>query len=101
MGSVDCTKRGIRWGLVAHTVAMFSFVTIFVATNIDLLSVSYIDNREFSGNVMGPPGPFGYQYQDYLKPIYTTPYIIFFLNSWLADGLLVSAASKLIAPFST
>ena len=29
--------------------------------NFNILSVSYIDNREFSGEDTAPPGPFGYQ----------------------------------------
>ena len=94
MGSAGRTKRGIRWGLVAHTTAIFSFVTIFTATNLDLLSISYIDNREFLGEDMAPPGPFGYQFLVFSKPINITPYIMFFLNSWLADGLLVSSTLK-------
>jgi len=89
MGSGSRTMGRIKWGLVAHTAAMFSFVTIFTVTNMDLLSISYIDNRAFPGDNMTPPGPFGYQFLVYSEPINVTPYIMFFLNSWLADGLLL------------
>ena len=97
MGSASRAKQGIRWGLVAHTSAMFSFVTIFTAMNMDLLSVSYIDNRAFPGDDKAPPGPFGYQFRIFSQPINVTPYIMFFLNNWLADGLLVSSTSKYVA----
>ena len=85
------TKGGIRWGLVAHTVAMFSFVTISTALNLDIQSFSYIDNREFPGNGGIPPGPLGYQFLIYSKAISVVPSIMFILNQWLADGLLVSS----------
>lgn len=94
LGSVGRMKGSTKWGLVAHTAAMFSFVTIFTATNMDLLSISYIDNRAFPGNDVIPPGPFGYQFLDYSNPINLTPYIMFFLNNWLADGVLVSSTPR-------
>ena len=87
-------RGDIKWGLVAHTVAMFSFVTVFTAANLDLLSVSYIDNREFPGTDVLPPGPFGYQFFIFSKPINIAPYVMFYLNSCLADGLLVSPTSN-------
>ena len=85
------TKGGIRWGLVAHTVAMFSFVTISTAMNLDIQSFSYIDNREFPGNGGMPPGPLGYQFLIHSKATSVVPSIMFILNQWLADGLLVSS----------
>ena len=89
----DPTNRargGIRWGLVAYAAVMFSFVTVFVAMNLNAQSVSYIDNRAFSGNNGIPPGPLGYQFLLYSKPISIVPHFMFLLNNWLADGLLVS-----------
>ena len=86
------TRGGVRWGLVAYTVTTFSFVTIFTAMNLDIQSVSYIDNREFPGNDALPPGPLGYQYLIYSKAISIVPNLMFLLNNWLADGLLVSFA---------
>lgn len=82
---------GIRWWLVAHTVAMFSFATIYTALNLDIQSNSYIDNREFPGSPDGssPPGPFGYQYYIYSRAIDVVPSVVFALNNWLADGLLL------------
>jgi len=81
--------EGIRWGLVAYTAAMFSIITILVAMNLNILSVSYIDNRAFPGNDGIPPGPFGYQLLLYSKPISIVPNFMFLLNSWLADALLL------------
>ena len=65
--------------------------------NDDIQSISFIDNREFPG--VGdtiPPGPLGYQLFIYSKPITIVPNLMFLLNNWLADGLLVSFASFLI-----
>lgn len=61
LDSSNCTRGGIKWGLIAYTAAMFSFVMIFTAMNLNHQSVSYIDNREFPG-VRGElvPGPLGY-----------------------------------------
>jgi hypothetical protein len=89
---IDRTRGGIKWPLVAHTLAMFSFVTINTALSIDIQSVSSIDNREFLSVDGLPPGPIGYQFftwQDAISLISTYP---LFLNGWLADGLLVSFA---------
>jgi hypothetical protein len=91
LNPVGHTKGDIKWGLVVHTTTMFSFVTVSTAANLGLLSISYIDNREFSGNDSSPPGPFGYQFFIFSKPINVVPYVMFFLNSCLADGLLVSS----------
>jgi hypothetical protein len=96
------TREGVRWGLVAHTAAMFSFVTIFTAINLDIQSISYIDNREFPGDSsMFPPGPLGYQIFIYSKAISVVPTIMFHLNTCLADGLLVSHVSSSVASYLT
>lgn len=85
-------KGGIKWPLVAHTLVMFSFVTVYVATSLDLQSISYIDNREFPGvDGLIPPGPLGYQLFIYSKAINVVPNLMVLLNNWLADGLLVSS----------
>ena len=55
------TTKGIKWGLVAHTFALFSFLTIDAAINRGTLSISYIDNREFPGVGGAVPGPIGYE----------------------------------------
>ena len=85
-------KRGdIKWGLVAHTAVMFLFVTVYITITLYVLSTSYIDNREFPGvNGLLPPGPLGYQYFTYANAINVVPTLMFLLNNWLADGLLVS-----------
>lgn len=94
-------KGGIKWGLVAHTVAMFSFATINSAMTLDIQSISYIDNREFSGgDYVSLPGPFGYQFFIFSEAINGVPNIMFFLNQWLADGLLVSSVPKSIIQVS-
>lgn len=89
---VHRTKKGIKWGLVAHTVAMFSFLTISHTINRNIFSISYIDAREFSGTDDLPPGPIGYQafVNSEVTSIVST--LMFPFNQWLADGLLVSSA---------
>ena len=86
-------RRGerIKWGLVSYAVAMFSFVTIYTAMNLHILSISFIDNREFPGaEGHVHPGPYGYFISIYYKAISVVPNAAFCLNNWLADGLLVS-----------
>ena len=82
--------EGIKWGLVSYTAVTFSVVTILTAMNLNVLSVSYIDNREFPGEDTAPPGPFGYELVMDPKALTIIPNILFILNDLLADSLLVS-----------
>ena len=75
--------EGIKWGLASYTVIMFSLVTVFTATTLHVLSISYIDNRNF------PYGPYYYLAMS-SRTIGLAFRITFRLNNWLADGLLVS-----------
>lgn len=83
-------REGVRWGLVFYTVAMFSFSTVLTGMGLNIQSLSFIDNREFPG-IEGvlPPGPLGYQ--GLVRPMAFSiiPNLMFFLNNWLAEGLLV------------
>ena len=83
-------REGTKWGLVAYTAVMFSFVTVFTAMNLNIQSIAFIDNREFPG-IEGvlPPGPLGYQWFVYSRALSVIPNVMFLLNNWLADGLLV------------
>jgi len=64
--------EGIKWGLVSFTAIMFSLVTVHLATNLQQLSISYIDNRDFAGPVYGVEirGPYGYQAASVRKVTY-------------------------------
>ena len=80
---------------MVHTMAMFSIVTIYTAVTLNIQSVSYVDNRGFPGvDGVLPPGPLGYQYLTHSKAIGVVPTVMFLLNNWLADGLLVSPVSN-------
>jgi hypothetical protein len=95
LNPVNRAKGGIKWSFVAHTTAMFSFVTIFTVTTLDIRSISYIDNRDFPGeDGVFPPGPVGYLFLTYSNAISITPKVMFLLNNSLADGLLVSYMSN-------
>ena len=85
---VNRTVGGIKWMFVIHTVAIFIFATVFTAVNLDMLSISYIDNRDARG-ITEPPGPLGYQYFTYSTPIGIVSTLMFLLNNLLVDGLLV------------
>ena len=91
---VDPIGRATKWALVLHTVAMFSFLTITFGININYEYICYIDNREFPGNDEYPPGPVGYDYFLNAKVTTTIFYVMFPVNQWLADGLLVSLISN-------
>lgn len=71
---------------------MFSLVTIQTAARLKIVSSSYIDNRKFPGvgHVL-PPGPLAYQIFVSTEAIAIVPTVIFTLNNWLADGLLVGS----------
>ena len=88
------TKGGIKWGLVAHTAAMFSFVTIYTGMSLNLQSISYVDNRAF------PAGPLVYQLSISTQAVSIVPNIMFPLNQWLADGFLVRSALNSVAQVS-
>ena len=85
-------RRGepVKWGLVSYTVVMFLLVTVETTMNLDVQSLSYINNREFPGfEGLIPPGPYGYQLSISPEAISIVPNVMFLLNNWLADGLLV------------
>lgn len=87
-------RRGerIKWGLAFYIIAMFSIVTVFTAANLALQSISYIDNREYSGvNGMSLSGPCGYRKFIYSGAGGIILHLMFLLNGWLADGLLVGS----------
>ena len=79
--------EGIKWWLVSYTVAVFSFVTVYIATNLHIQSVSFVDNRETGAVYRGPM-----QYQAAVRStaLGLILDLMFNLNNWLADGLLVS-----------
>ena len=83
--------EGVKWGLVSFTAVMFSLATVHTVMDIDLLSSSFVDNREFPGaKGVVDPGPAGYREAVYFRVINVIPNATFPLNNWLADGLLVS-----------
>ena len=89
LNPTDRTRGGIRWGLVAHTATMLSFVTISASASFDLYSIGLVDNREFPGNSIYTSGPFGYQDFVNAEVICVLPNVMVILNNCLADGFLV------------
>jgi len=81
--------EGIRWGLVSYTTVMFLFATVYTAMNLNMQSTSFIDNRKFLGLGGSSLGPLGYQAFARSELFNLTPNLMFLLNCWLADGLLV------------
>ena len=81
---------GVKWGLVSYTMTMFSIATVLTGMALNLESISHIDNREFPG-VKGEfsPGPIGYQLSIWSGVLVIPPRLMFLLNNWLSDGLLV------------
>ena len=86
---VNSKMEGIKRGLVAYTVAMFSFATVLTGMALNIESISYIDNREFPGGEGLSPGPLGYRSFIWSGALTVAPSVMFLLNNWLADGFLV------------
>ena len=104
LSPVKPIKSGIKRALIVHTVLMFSLLTAPYAIDLNYLSISYIDNREYPGFNADPPGSLGYfpgslgyfpgplGYHILIgiaKATATTLDVMFPLRQWLADGLLV------------
>ena len=83
-------REGIKWGLVSYTVATFSLATAYVAITLNLQSLAFIDNREYTDPDGTLLGPLGYRSAIRLTVIDAVPNLMFCLNNLLADGLLVS-----------
>lgn len=81
---------GVRWALVAHTTVMFSVVTALTAINVYALLVAYIDDREYPGTDEIIAGPLGYEDLVSSEAPTITSNVLFVLNQWFADALLVS-----------
>ena len=95
LNPINRTREGVRWGLIAYTAATVLFVTIFTVTTLCMQSLSYIEDREFfNTNDFLPPGPLGYFGFSYSDAINVVPNIMFYLNTWLINGLLVSLVSE-------
>jgi hypothetical protein len=87
-----------KWTLVAHTSAIFSLVTVYMAISFNILSVSYVDNREFPGaDAAAPPGPLGHQFYTDFEAENVVRTLAYVLSSLLADGLLVRLLLESIA----
>ena len=79
-------RRGepIKWGIVSYTMLMFSLMTVGMAAQFCVHSISSIDNREYPG------GPLGYQPVIISEAISVIQNVAYTLSNWLADGFLVS-----------
>jgi hypothetical protein len=97
LNPVNDIRGGIKWGLVAHTVAMFSFLTLPIAVDLNDRSNCYINERNYPGDDEIPPGPFGAMSLINIEGLHLAYAAMFPLNQWLADGLLVSSVSNSVA----
>ena len=89
--------RGMKLALVVHTVTLFLFLTIPVGIDLNYLSMVYVDIREFPGNHQYPPGPIGSYEIVTNSAAGIISDVMFPLNQWLADGLLVGPISNSVA----
>ena len=94
LGSTNRMRKGYSWGLVAHTVALFSVATMSLAIDLFFLSVAYIDAREFPGADGLPSGPLGYLVLPKFLVLASISNSVIQVNQWLVDGLLVSPMLK-------
>jgi hypothetical protein len=97
LNPVKPIERGIKWSVIIHTVAMFSFLTTIFAICIIYLPTEYIDNREYPGVGENPPASLGYDSTLNNDAVATVYNVMFPLNQWLADGLLVGSSRNQVA----
>lgn len=85
-------RKSVKWGLVAHTTALFLFLTMGAMMAQCAVFIEYLDNLDFPGTDKAPPGPIGYTsvHSTAGFPVYVYS-VVFPLSQWLADGLLVSS----------
>ena len=89
---IHCRGERVKWGLVSYVTVMFSLLTALPVISSAVFSISYINNRRFAGVVgLLPPGPVGYMSFISSTAISFLPDALAIMNSWLADGLLVSS----------
>ena len=89
---VKLPRGTIKWPLVAHTVTMLSILTVVTAIYLEVQPFVNIDDRKSPGGVGLPfPGSLIYQSFIYSKVNGVVIMTMVFLNTWLADGLLVSS----------
>ena len=89
---VNKIRRSVKWALVVHTVALFLFLTLPVAADIWIPSTEFVDHRNFpgtGGQSLGPTGPIGYDQVIGETAINPALNVMFPLNQWLSDALLV------------
>ena len=92
LNSAHRREEGIKWWLILYTVAMFLFATVYTAINFHIESISFIDHRQgIPDEYMS--GPLLWQFTIRDTPLGLIPNVMFSLNNWLADGLLVSSLS--------
>jgi len=85
-------REGIKWRVVLYTVAMFSFATVYTMMDHRNKSNMFIDHRPgVQIGVYTYSGPLIYQTLLRKKVLGLIPNLMFALNNWLADGLLVSS----------
>ena len=100
LNPVNRAKGCVKWGLVSHTALMFSLSTAFVGMNLDVQSISYIDNRNWPGGDEIAPGPVGYQFLLDPDAFTAANNFMWFAGQWLSDGLLVGSIPNRVTHMS-
>ena len=91
LGPTNRMKEGKRWGIVAHTVALFSVLMVSFATGLVSFLVIYMNAREFPGTDDWPMEPLGYLLDlPKFVAVASISSSVIQVNQWLIDGLLVS-----------
>ena len=91
------TRGRVMWGLAAHTVAMFLCLTVSVVIEFVQLVPFEINDREDDDEVPGSYGiwgPWRFTEGSDLRVLQILSPLVFPLNQWLADGLLVFHVSN-------
>jgi len=77
--------RQVQWGIVAYTIIIYSWATIYLGTWTKYVEMMFIDDRNYPGD---PGGPLGF-YENETPGIYVVVLVAYAIINFMADGLLM------------
>lgn len=89
--STNRARVGTNWDLLSYCIAMFSFVTMYIAMDLNLHPFFTLTPENSLETTKHPRAAFGYQWPIHSSELFIVPDFVFMLDNWLVDGPLVSS----------